>query len=140
MPWSEKEFDKPWELLEFITNEIKEQPIVYNDSEDWSAREEGFENFDTTSGASIDWLDSFWNETSGNLVAIYKKTDKLIENPMISFFIKNFEEETLYKKNGYYVKKWGACEIENTKWEISLLEAITTEDYETIICININPY
>lgn len=141
-PWYDKHFDFPFQLLSWIVEKVPYDTIVHDDTERWSAKENGFDNFDTTYGTSIDWLDSFWNETSGNMVAIWKKTDELMKNPIIKYFIDSFSEETLYSKRSYYVKKWGTYEMKDPNWkktncEISMLEAVISEDHETIICINI---
>jgi len=134
------------ELLTTIVGKLENDgwgnTIVWDDTEEWDARDD-FENFDTTSGSSIDWLDEFRIKVDQKMVAIWeikKSKQANIENhPFVKYFKNNFEEETLYKKGGYYVKYWGQYQYA-PKVFISMLEAIPGESQFPIICFVISRY
>lgn len=141
------------DVLEYLVDELKVEwranPRVYDDTKEWHPRDDGFENFDTTYGASIDWMDDFIQKTENNMVAIWDITknikDRVENNEFVKFFKSEYDEELLYKKGGYYLKYWGEYKYEGKYTEgeriyISMIMATPGETDDPIICFVITDY
>ena len=141
------------DVLEYLVDELKVEwranPRVYDDTKEWHPRDDDFENFDTTYGASIDWMDDFIQKTENNMVAIWNISpdikDKVEKNEFVKFFKSEYDEELLYKKGGYYLKYWGEYKYEGKYTEgeriyISMIMATPGETDDPIICFVITDY
>ncbi|MBQ3415988.1 MAG: hypothetical protein IJH39_11785 [Clostridia bacterium] len=135
----DKSFNEPEDLLNWIVETFEQGGCggnyIWDDTERYEAAND-FGNFDTTYGASIDWLDEFKKETDGNMVAIWQIKKNIQANieghPFTKFFQAEFETETLYKKEGYYVKYWGDYEYDKGIY-VSMVIATPGETDDRII-------
>lgn len=113
-PFASTDFTKPEDLLNWIVETFEQDGCgghsIWDDTEEWNVRDE-YEDFTTTDGSDIDWTESFGINANEKMIAIWdisKEREKTINNhPFTVFFKSEFEEETLYKKQGYFVKCWG---------------------------------
>ena len=129
-------------IVETFETDCSTSYYVWDDTEKYNARDD-FENFDTSSGKSIDWLDEFVKEVNTNMVVIFqivKSKQANIENCELTKFFKNeFEEDVRYKKGGYTVKYWGDYEYKKDII-ISMMIAPTGETEPDIIAFIIKRY
>ena len=134
------------DLLEFIVESIKDEtnkePDVWDDTGEYDVRDD-YENFDTTYGASIDWLDEFEMKVNGKGSAIaiwhYKEDKDKIKSSIIDYIKENGKADQLYKKRSYYVDYWEEYRKFNNKSIcIGILEATISEDFEKITAVIIS--
>ena len=88
------------DLLEFIVENISKKPDIWNDTGADTLRDEGFENFDTTYGVGIDWLDAAEEEVDQTALAIWMN-ENIDGEEIIKYLKDNSKEETIYKKQSY---------------------------------------
>lgn len=145
-PFSSVEVDNGEDLLNWIVEQFDASgcgsPLVWDDTETYNAADD-FENFDTTYGASIDWVDEFSSEIDNNMVAIFsmsKNKEANIENhPITKMFKDEFDVEVKYKKGGYTVKYWGDYEYAKNII-VSMMTAPTGESMPNVIAFIIKRY
>lgn len=143
-PFSSVEVDNGEDLLNWIVEQfsVSATLLVWDDTETYNAADD-FENFDTTYGASIDWVDEFSREIDNNMVAIFsipKNKEASVENhPITKMFKDEFDVEVKYKKGGYEVKYWGDYEYAKNII-VSMMTAPTGESMPDVIAFIIKRY
>lgn len=145
-PFIETDFYDGADLITYIVEKIENAGCgnvwVWDDTGKWDVRDD-FEDFQTTDGSDIDWIESFHNKTDGAIVAIWDltkdKKDKLENHPFVKYFKETFDEDVLYKKQGYKVSYWGQLKYDD-KINVALIQAPTGESLSDIICFTITEY